>query len=127
MHELSVCRALLEQVTAIAAEHGGAHVRSIVVRIGPLSGVEPALLHAAYDVARRETVARRARLDVQDDPVRVRCGDCEREHEASVTRLTCPVCGSGHTRLVSGDALLLESVELERAPSAADAEGDLDV
>ena len=48
MHELSICNALLDQVERIAAERGAHSVAKIVLRIGPLSGVEPELLRNAY-------------------------------------------------------------------------------
>jgi hydrogenase nickel incorporation protein HypA/HybF len=46
--------------------------------------------------------------------VRVRCEQCGAESEASPNRLLCGACGDYHTRLLSGDELLLVSVELER-------------
>ena len=44
MHELSVCLALMSQVERVATEHQARRVEKIVLQIGPLSGVEPALL-----------------------------------------------------------------------------------
>lgn len=52
MHELSVCRALLSQVVQIAREHAGSRLARIVVKVGPLSGVVPALLRQVFAVAR---------------------------------------------------------------------------
>jgi hypothetical protein len=37
---------------------------------------------------------------------------CGAESEAAPNRLLCAACGSHHTRLVSGDELLLAQVEL---------------
>jgi hydrogenase nickel incorporation protein HypA/HybF len=48
MHELSVCLALMSQVNRIAGEHGAVRVDRIVLNIGPLSGIEPALLRKAF-------------------------------------------------------------------------------
>ena len=50
MHELSVCQEIVMQVERIARERQ-ARVSSITLRIGPLSGVEPALLQQAYPLA----------------------------------------------------------------------------
>jgi hydrogenase nickel incorporation protein HypA/HybF len=36
-----------------------------------------------------------------------------------MNRLTCAACGDWHTRVISGDELLLESVELETTPALA--------
>jgi hydrogenase nickel incorporation protein HypA/HybF len=113
MHELSVCHALLDQVALIASRHRATGVGNVTVRIGPLSGVEPSLLTQAFPLARAGTVAEAAELVIEPAPVRVRCDVCEAETDASVNRLLCAACGDYHTRLVSGDELLLVSVELK--------------
>ena len=112
MHELSICRALLDQVEALAAEHGARHVASITVSVGPLSGVEPDLLQASYPLASVGTVADGARLKITRTPMRVRCEQCGAETAATLNRLVCGACGHWRTVLVSGDELLLTDMEL---------------
>jgi len=112
VHELSICQAMLQQVEAIAAQRQARGVTSITIRIGPLSGVEPDLLQHAFPMARAGTVAAEARLIVERLPIRVRCEQCDAETEATPNRLLCGACGDWHTRLVSGDEMLLASVEL---------------
>jgi hydrogenase nickel incorporation protein HypA/HybF len=41
MHELSLCEDLMDQVMTIAKAHHAEKVIRIIVRIGPLSGIEP--------------------------------------------------------------------------------------
>lgn len=112
MHELSVCQGLLDQVTGIARRNPATDVQRIRLRIGPLSGVEPQLLEQAFSLARAGTVAENAELAIETLAVRVRCETCGTETEASANRLLCGACGDWHTKLVSGDELLLVSVEL---------------
>lgn len=112
MHELSVCRGLLAQVTAVAREHRAERVTRIVVRIGPLSGVVAPLLREAFLMARAGTPACGAHLDLEEVAVRVRCLHCGAESEAAANRLVCGTCGDWQTRLIGGDELLLARVEL---------------
>ena len=119
MHELSVCQGMLSQVSTIAAEHAARTVSSITVRIGPLSGVEPALLAQAFPIASAGTVASGAELHIETLPVRVYCETCDEETDAAVNRLLCGSCGDYHTRLISGDELLLASVELDAETQSA--------
>lgn len=112
MHELSVCQAMLNQVMALAAERQATGVASITVHIGALSGVEPDLLQHAFPVARAGTLAADAQLLIERLPIRVHCEQCGAETEATPNRLLCGACGDWHTRLVSGDELVLASVEL---------------
>lgn len=79
MHELSICEALLDEVERLAREQGARRVRRIVLRIGPLSGVEPALLRQAYPLAAAATCAADAVLESEPASVRVRCLDCGHE------------------------------------------------
>jgi hydrogenase nickel incorporation protein HypA/HybF len=112
MHELSVCQALIRQVEDTARQHRAGAVGRILVHIGPLSGVEPELLSQAFPLASAGTVAQDARLDIERLPVRVHCDSCGAETAAAPNRLVCGDCGDWHTRLLSGDEMLLASVEL---------------
>lgn len=112
MHELSICQALLDQVEGIAKEHGATKVERIVLKVGPLAGVEPALLRNAYPLAAAGTLAEHAELIIEPAPVRVRCNSCEAETDATPNRLLCGLCGDWRTRLISGDEMLLANLEL---------------
>ena len=117
MHELSICNALLDQVTQIARAQRAHRVRTLVLRIGPLAGVEIDALRRAYTVASAGTALAEADLLIESPPVRVQCLECAAEAAVPHNRLTCTSCGSWRTRVVSGDELTLVSVELEREKS----------
>jgi hydrogenase nickel incorporation protein HypA/HybF len=115
MHELAVCQALIDQVTGIASSRNAREVIEINVQIGPLSGVEPHLLQQAFSVASAGTLAEGAALNLTTMPVQVRCQQCHRVTTALPSRLVCGHCGDWRTRVVSGDDLLLTTVELSTA------------
>jgi len=117
MHELAICQSLMSQVEAIVIEHNAQCVSSIIVGMGPLSGVEAQLLKNAYPIASAGTVAEGAELIIEELPVRVKCTQCGSESDALVNKLVCKQCGAWQTSLISGDELLLMSVELEREPT----------
>ncbi len=112
MHELSLCQALIDQVQRIAGDHGARGVECIILRIGPLSGVEPDLLRNAFPLASAGTVAEHARLVIEPQPLKVRCPACGQTSEVTAYDLSCRACGEWRTTLESGDAMLLESLEL---------------
>ena len=118
MHELSVCQALINQVEAIARDQAAQRVALIRLGIGPLSGVEAALLLQAYPIASAGSIADGAELVIDDLPLRVSCEHCGQTSEALPNRLVCAVCGDWHTQLISGDELLLTSIELVRDEGA---------
>ncbi|MFA5172268.1 MAG: hydrogenase maturation nickel metallochaperone HypA [Sulfuriferula sp.] len=112
MHELAVCQALVSQVVEIAQQNVAQGVAVITLRIGALSGVEPALLISAFPLAAAGTVAADAQLVIEPQPVRVHCQTCNADTEATPNRLLCGMCGDYHTQLISGDELLLANLEL---------------
>ena len=114
MHELSISNAMLRQVALLVDRHGATGVSEITLRLGPLSGVEPALLRAAYMQSRADTPAAHADLVIVDAPVRILCRRCAAVGEVTgrPLRLVCQACGNDDTRLLGGDEMLLESVEL---------------
>ena len=119
MHELAICQSLMNQVTEIAREHDAQSVTSVIVGIGPLSGVEARLLKNAYSIARAGTVAENAELVIECLPLRVSCTQCNSESEVLPNKLTCKQCGDWRTTLISGDEMMLMSVELEKKKDLA--------
>jgi hydrogenase nickel incorporation protein HypA/HybF len=120
MHELAICQALVSQVEAISRQRG-ARVHAVRIAIGPLAGIEPALLADAYPLAGAGTAAEGSRLLIEERPIRVRCRVCSAEGAASVNRLLCGDCGDWRADLISGDEMLLLSIELDVPETAAEA------
>jgi len=118
MHELAVCQGLMDQVAQIARREHAERITRILLSIGPLSGVEPRLLADAFPVAAAGSVAEGAELVIDEAPVRVRCRSCGAESTAAANRLLCGACGDYRTQLLSGDEMLLTSLELERRQNA---------
>jgi hydrogenase nickel incorporation protein HypA/HybF len=118
VHELSVCQALLRQVTDIAMDRGADVVEHITIEAGPLSGVEPALLASAFEILRASSLATaQALLSIETPAVTIRCTNCGVESPTVPNRLVCPCCGDFRTRVVAGDELRLRRVELREPQS----------
>ena len=122
MHEMSICQSLMDQVEKIAKEQGASRVDSIVLSIGPLSGVEPELLSRAYEVARLQTVAENAPLEIETGAIEVECRSCGASGEAQVNRLLCPSCGDWQVNLIKGDELLLLRLEVSGIDTPSEVE-----
>lgn len=114
MHELAVCQALMREVETVANEHAGSRVTMIYLGIGPLSGVDPALLQQAFPFASAGSCAESATLEIEETPVIVFCERCQQESRVRPARLVCATCKNWRTRLVSGDELQLLRLELDR-------------
>jgi len=108
MHEYSLVQALVDDVARQVRGRDGI-VRGVRVRVGELSGVDPELLATAYETFRAHTVCAEAELTLSRVPARWSCALCGRAI-AQGERLQC--CGAP-ARLVAGDDLVLEQLELE--------------
>lgn len=113
MHEYSIVQALLERVREQADAHGASAVHRLRVRVGELSGVEIELLQSAYELFRERSICDGAALEVVPVAARWVCPDCGRTIARGEV-LRCAVCALP-ARLVEGDEIVLERVELEVA------------
>ena len=113
MHEYSIVSALLDRVEAEVRSRGALSVGSVTVSLGRQSGVDPELLRSAFELARAGTPCAAAALELREVDCRWACRLCG--GEVAVDRPSrCPACG-GATRLVAGDEIVLERLELEVA------------
>jgi hydrogenase nickel incorporation protein HypA/HybF len=112
MHELAICQSVLRQVLAVATAREAGRVVRITLRIGPLAGVEPALLQSAFPIVAAGTCCARASLDIEAAAVVVHCQICGATSDATANRLLCGDCGTWRVRLLSGDQMQLASIDL---------------
>jgi hydrogenase nickel incorporation protein HypA/HybF len=109
MHELSIASAIV----ATAERHaGGRPVAVVSVRAGRLRQIVPDSLEFYFGFVAGGTVCEGARLDLDVVPVRLRCPDCGAEWELEQPVFGC-ACGSGAAKVIAGDELTVESIEIE--------------
>ena len=109
MHELALCQAIVDTVERHA---GGRRVEQVDVRIGHFRQVVPDSLQFSWELLTEGTDLAGCRLVVDHVPAVIECRTC-----ASLTTLDdpifrCAVCGSAETFVVSGDELLVTSLDL---------------
>ena len=92
MHEYSLAQALIEHAEREVRARGAVTVRRLVVRIGPLAGVETDLFSAAYDHRRVGTLCAGADLCITGEEVDWRCDACGERLPMGAT-LCCHGCG----------------------------------
>ncbi len=112
MHEMSIAASMLEAVEAESAKRN-AHVVTLGVKIGELSGVDSESLRFCFDVLVQDTGLAPLLLDIQFLPWRNRCRQCAHDFAVQDYRTECPQCGSGETDLASGNELEFAYMEIE--------------
>ncbi len=127
MHELSIAQGMV--VAACEAlercESPGSRVRSILVRIGALSGVVAEALEFCYGLTVEGTPLAGSRLVVEEQPVVVYCARCREERTlGDPWRFRCPICDTPTPDLIHGRELELISLELIDPDEPADEPGN---
>ncbi len=123
MHEFSIVRSLLRQVTEIAGEESNddpsTQVSSISISVGPLSGVEPTLMQIAFAQLAGRYGLEGAMLEIVESELRAVCSDCQHDFAVESFKFLCPSCDSRHVRVESGDAVMLLEIGLEEVSAGS--------
>lgn len=112
MHEAAMAESILDAALRIAGEHGSPPVSAIHVRIGELQMVVPEALESAFEAGKRGSGAEGAELTWETVSALVRCPECGHEYAPESVFWICPECESVGGEIVSGNELVIMSVEL---------------
>lgn len=122
MHELSLAQALLDLAVRYAE---GRRIAVLRVRVGAVSGVVADSLAFCFDFVSRGTLAEGARLELEEVPLRLRCGRCGAELPAeeraglqpgeayALARERGCACGSHDVQIVGGREFQLVEIEVQ--------------
>ena len=102
-------------VDDIARKEHAEEISCVTIEVGPLSGIEPNLLRAAFTVMRLSGLAADADLVIETTSVSVSCSACGVRSDALANRMVCGACGGYRTRVVAGDELRLLRVAMRVA------------
>ena len=113
MHELSIALGIVDVAAEEVGRRGG-RVVAVHVKVGPLSGVVPAALRSAFELAREpEPAVAAAELVIEEVPVVTRCPACAAERAVPFPELRCPECGGPTPDVVRGRELEVVALEIE--------------
>ena len=114
MHELSIALSIIELAEETSAQHGGAGVCAVHLKLGPLSGVVKSALLASFELACEGTLLTGSSLVIEDVPLIGYCPACRGEQPIrSIQAIVCATCGTACTRVVRGDELEVFAMELD--------------
>ena len=104
---------LAEGILGVAQDAaGGENITSIRVRVGRLQHVTQDSLRFAFELVARDTNAETATIEVDQVPIKYRCKRCSNEGEIELPNFNCLSCSSSEVEILSGEEILVDSVEL---------------
>ena len=113
MHELSLAQNMVTTVGRLAAEHHATRVKTLHMKLGEFTHVDPETLTFAFDVACRGTPLEGCQLAIERLPTRLRCPACAWEGSATPEEYVCPTCGHLGFTVLQGRELQLDSMDCE--------------
>lgn len=114
MHELSIALGIVDVASEELERRGGARVRAVHLRLGPLSGVAADALRSAYPLASQGSALDGSELVIRHEPVTGHCPRCGTEVPVrSPAELACTWCGEPVDRLLGGRALEVIAMEID--------------
>lgn len=112
MHELSICRDLLELISEAISGEMVTEVKTVTLEIGQFSHLEESSLGFCFEAVAQGSPACRARLEI------IRCkgeGECSKcgNSQALIERFEpCNICGEFPIELIGGEQMKLKSLEV---------------
>jgi hydrogenase nickel incorporation protein HypA/HybF len=108
VHELALCQGVIEVAREAAGDRGIARVK---VRVGQLQHVLPESWDMCWRMASMDTPAQGSSVELVESRARIRCQSCGWEGPPAAP-LDCGSCGSHSVRVLAGEEIIVEEVEL---------------
>ena len=81
-----------------------------MLEIGQFSGVEPELLHFAFEWVCKGTIIEKTEIEILTPPLLLYCRHCEIEYLGELEDLRCPVCLGEEFATLQGRDMLVKSI-----------------
>jgi hydrogenase nickel incorporation protein HypA/HybF len=113
LHELAIADSVVE----IAGRHAaGRRVTKVYLKVGHLRQVVPSALAFSFELVAQGTLVEGAELEMEEIPATGSCRGCGAESQLECFPLQCGTCGGFDLRILEGEELYVESLELEEQP-----------
>lgn len=113
MHEFGITQEILRAVLEASEAAGATRVNVVHVTVGDLTEVVPDALQFAWEALIPGTLAEGAGLEVAETLGRSMCLQCSTEFEHDRYDRVCTSCGSFATRVLSGDELRIDDIDVD--------------
>ncbi len=113
MHEYSLTQTLLQTVLQHAQQAGTAKITRVNLILGEFSDEREESIRFYWDELAGGTPAQDAEMHFERVAAEMSCLDCGNVFHPAEEACSCPACSSRRLQLLSGDAVRLDSIEIE--------------
>ncbi len=112
MHELSIAKNIFTAIEAEMIKCGAKKLRSLKVRIGELTAVDPEALRFAFDSCTENTPMQGANFIIEEVALTGLCAKCATKFPIINYGNICPHCDSASVERLTGTELDIVSMEV---------------
>ncbi|AHE68027.1 hydrogenase maturation nickel metallochaperone HypA [Legionella oakridgensis] len=113
MHELSLCKNILEIIKQHVSGREGGRVKKICLEIGALTAVDHAALRFGFEVVSQGSMAEQAVLDIIEVQGMAICDSCQQRITIQNYYDSCTRCGHWQLTVMAGEELRVKYMEME--------------
>jgi len=113
MHELAYTQSMIDQIESTLAKETFNSVKSVNLKIGKLSGIEPTCLDFCFETCAKGTIVEGAKLHIDIVPCKIFCNQCKKEFTPDSFSYACPECLKPDINIINGQEIELMNVEVE--------------
>ncbi len=113
MHELSLCRAILDIINEHVAGKKCTRVKKITLEIGQLAAVDESALRFGFEAITKDTLAAQADLDIITIEGLAICDSCQKTVTLTHYYDPCQTCGHFSLKVTQGEEMRVKSLEIE--------------
>lgn len=110
---MSVAKNILDIVHEHIRPEDETKVSSIILKVGELSGIVNESLEFCFSTLVHNTPLNKAKLIIQTIPISAVCNSCNQISQLEYGVFFCEKCHSSDIKLISGNELQIEQIELE--------------
>ncbi|WP_299533564.1 hydrogenase maturation nickel metallochaperone HypA [Ulvibacterium sp.] len=114
MHETSIVNSIMRTLEIEFEKEKLDKMKSIHLKVGILSNIEPRLLHNAYSAYHMMNPQYSGvQLNIESTALKIQCEVCNHVTRIKNYRFICENCGRPSKNIIQGEELLIHKVEFE--------------
>lgn len=113
MHELSLCRAIIDIVNEHIAGKNCKRVKKITLEIGQLTNIDKSALRFGFEAITKGSIAQDAVLEMVELEGQALCDNCQKTVKLKQYYDACQTCGHFPLAVTQGEELCVKFMEIE--------------
>jgi hydrogenase nickel incorporation protein HypA/HybF len=113
MHEFSLAIEVINLAQREAEKNLAETIQEITIEVGDLSGVEAEAFESALELLVKESILKKATINIVRTSGKGKCNACDYEFEMNFRMATCPKCQCFPSEISGGEEFKVVSLVVE--------------